>query len=94
MHYVTALIRAQAEHAAAVGAALATLARASRDEPGCLGYELYQPGEAGLFITHEIWADREAEKAHMKGENVAALVAAVGQYLAGAPEIHRCEKLV
>lgn len=93
MHYVTALIRCQTEHAEAVGTALTALAVASREESGCLGYELYRPGTLGLFITHEIWADREAEKAHMKGANVSALVAAVGQYLAGAPEIHRCEKM-
>ncbi|HRE18085.1 MAG TPA: putative quinol monooxygenase, partial [Rhodocyclaceae bacterium] len=90
MHHVTALIRCQPEQTEAVGTALAQLAQASRDEAGCIAYELYRPSTPGLFITHEIWADREAEKAHMKGAPVAALLAAAGQYLAGPPEIHRC----
>lgn len=93
MLYITALIRPRAEHADAVGAALAALASASRSEEGCRAYEVFRRTNTPLFITHEIWTDREAEKAHLKGPHVAALVASVGDLLDGPPDIHRCEKL-
>jgi len=93
MLYITALIRPQAGHEEAVGAALTALASASRTEAGCHAYEVFRRANAPLFITHEIWADRDAEKAHLKGPHVAALVASVGDFLDGPPEIHRCEKL-
>lgn len=93
MLYVTAVIRAQAEHADAVGAALGILAAASRLEPGCEHYEVFRDTREPSFITHETWASAEAEKAHLRGANVAQLVNSVGAYLAAPAEIHRCSPI-
>lgn len=55
------------------------------DEPGCQLYSLHQAGESFVFI--EQWADAEALQAHSTAPAVAAMFTAVGEHLAGAPDI-------
>jgi quinol monooxygenase YgiN len=53
---------------------LVPFAKSARMEPGCLEYVLMEvQGEAGRFLTYEIWTNRAALDAHMKAP---ALVAA------------------
>jgi quinol monooxygenase YgiN len=53
---------------------LVPFAQSARKEPGCLEYVLLEvQGQAGRFLTYEIWTDRAALDAHMKAP---ALVAA------------------
>lgn len=93
MLYVTAIVHAQPEHVDTVGAALNTLAIATRLEAGCERYELFRKLGQPIFITHEIWASEEAETAHIRGENVAILVSNIAQYMAAPAEIHRCSQI-
>jgi quinol monooxygenase YgiN len=54
-------------------------------EPGCQLYSLHQTGETFVFI--EQWADEEALKTHSGAPAVAKMFTAVGEHLAGAPDI-------
>src|SRR5271155_3340182 len=54
-------------------------------EPGCQLYSLHQTGETFVFV--EQWADEEALKTHSSAPAVATMFTAVGEHLAGAPDI-------
>ena len=56
---------------------------ATRQEPGCLGYEFFLPTadrERVLLVEH--WTDRAAQAAHLSGENIKALGSIKAQYVA------------
>jgi quinol monooxygenase YgiN len=54
-------------------ALLVPFAKGARNEPGCIEYVLMEDqGEAGRFLTYEIWTDRPALDAHMKTPAMAA----------------------
>lgn len=55
------------------------------DEPGCQLYSLHQTGETFVFV--EQWADEEALKAHSSAPAMGGMVKAIGEHLAGAPDI-------
>jgi quinol monooxygenase YgiN len=55
------------------------------DEPGCQLYSLHQTGETFVFV--EQWADEEALKTHSAAPAIGKMVKAVGEHLAGAPDI-------
>lgn len=55
------------------------------DEPGCQLYSLHQTGETFVFI--EQWADEEALKTHRSAPAIGKLFTAIGEHLAGAPDI-------
>ncbi|WP_407686823.1 putative quinol monooxygenase [Mycobacterium sp. HUMS_1102779] len=54
-------------------------------EPGCQLYSLHQTGETFVFV--EQWADEDALKAHSTAPAVAKMFTAIGEHLAGAPDI-------
>jgi len=54
-------------------------------EPGCQLYSLHQTGETFVFV--EQWADEEALKTHSTAPAMGGMVKAVGEHLAGAPDI-------
>ncbi|MEM9036754.1 MAG: antibiotic biosynthesis monooxygenase [Actinomycetota bacterium] len=79
------LVAALTEHAVAAVA----------DEPGC---EIYAPhADTGDEVTvwfYELYTDGDALAAHGKTEGFAAMGAALGGLLAGAPEIHVLDPIV
>lgn len=86
---VIATIPAKPEAAASLREALQTLVAATRQESGCLAYDLFESGAApGVFVTVEEWADQASLDAHMTTPHVAAAFAAVGDGLAGDVAIH------
>ncbi|MEY8017095.1 putative quinol monooxygenase [Mycobacterium servetii] len=54
-------------------------------EPGCQLYSLHQSGETFVFV--EQWADEDALKAHSTAPAVAKMFTAIGEHLAGQPDI-------
>lgn len=79
---VVATIPAKPGSEDAVRGALVALAAASRDEDGCVSYELFESGSApGTFVTVEVWSGQEALDAHMTSRHVTSALATVG----GAP---------
>ena len=86
---VVATIPIKAEHAEAMKGALGELAAATRQEPGCLAYDVFESAAApGVFVTVERWTDQAALDAHMQTAHVAAAFAAAGEALAGDVAIH------
>lgn len=82
---VVASFTAKPESLDAVRAACTTAIEAVHDEPGCELYSLHQTGDTFVFI--EQWADADALKVHGSAPAVGALFAAIGEHLAGAPDV-------
>ena len=69
--------------------ALRALVPPTRQEPGCLSYELSESGAApGTFVTVERWREQADLDAHLQTPHVQQAFAAAGDALAGAPGIH------
>lgn len=61
---------------------------ASRQDEGCLHYGYYsEVADADAMVAVEEWRDSEALAAHLRTPHVASLVEALGDHLAGAPDI-------
>ena len=87
--HVVATIPVKAEHVEAMRGPLTQLAEATRQESGCLAYDLYESAAApGVFVTVERWTGQDALDDHMKSPHVAAAFAAAGDALAGEVAIH------
>ncbi|WP_309678450.1 putative quinol monooxygenase [Polaromonas sp.] len=94
MHYVLARITVKPEAADAARQLLTTLVAESRQEAGCVSYELYQQAAAPhVFQTVEQWQDEAAANAHMATPHLGAAVAAAGPLFAAPPEILAYSKL-
>ncbi|MEO6512553.1 MAG: putative quinol monooxygenase [Nocardioides sp.] len=86
---VVATIPAKAGSEDGIREALTSLATATRDEDGCVGYDLFESGSApGTFVTIERWRDQAALDAHLAGPAVAAAFASAADHLAGEVAIH------
>ena len=86
---VVATIPASPEAADQVRTALQTLAVATREEEGCLSYDLFESASTpGTFVTVERWTGSAALDAHMATPHVAAAFAAAGDALTGEVAIH------
>lgn len=73
---------------------LAALVEQSRQEAGCVRYELYQQAATPhVFQTVEQWKDEAAAKAHMGTPHVGAAIAAARPLFAAPPEILAYTKL-
>ena len=87
--HVVATIPAAPEATDAIREALTTLVAASRQDEGCLSYDLYESGAApGVFVTVEEWTGQDALDAHMQTPHIAAALAAADGALAGDIAIH------
>ncbi len=85
---VVATIPAKPGFEKEVGAALQKLAAASREETGCIAYQVYESAAApGVFVTIEKWESQEHLDAHMKAPNLTAAMSTVGEHL-GELAIH------
>ena len=94
MHYVLARITVQPGASAQAATILETLVSQSRQEAGCLSYELYQQVEyPHVFQTVEVWQDAAAAQAHMNTPHLTAAVAAATPIFAMPPEILAYQKL-
>ncbi|PKW26801.1 putative quinol monooxygenase [Phycicoccus duodecadis] len=87
--HVVATLPAKPEATDAIRAALRTLVEATRQEEGCLSYDLYESASApGMFVTVEEWTDQAALDAHMRTPHIAAALEAAEGALAGDIAIH------
>lgn len=69
--------------------ALGALVAPTRDEEGCLAYELFESAAApGTFVTQERWRGQDDLDAHLQTEHVQQALGAAGHALAAAPGIH------
>jgi quinol monooxygenase YgiN len=64
------------------------LARASREEEGCLGYRFYQDTEAeNDFVFVEEWEDEQALRRHFRTEHIAEFMRSVPATLVAPPDV-------
>lgn len=65
-----------------------TVAAASRDEPGCLGYRLYEDTEReNEFVFVEEWEDQAALERHFATAHIAEFMRAMPATLVAAPDV-------
>lgn len=87
--HVIAVLTAKPGSEEAVGSALRDLVGPTRQEEGCLSYDLFESTAAsGTFVFVERWTDQASMDAHMTTDHVVTAFAAAGDHLAEAPVIH------
>lgn len=87
---VIARAKAKPEHAAQVQDILTALVDATRQESGCLSYELLQNhADPTDFVFVERWASAAAEQAHFVTPHLLATLQQLAGLLASEPEIRR-----
>ena len=82
---VVATMTVKPESVDAVREILTSAAKDVHDEPGCQLYSLHEAGDTFVFV--EQWADAEALKTHSTAPAMGKMFSAVGEHLAGAPDI-------
>jgi quinol monooxygenase YgiN len=86
---VVAVLTAKKGQEDVVRQAMTALVAPTRQEEGCLGYELFESAASpGVFVTQERWRGQQDVDAHMQSEHVAQAFASAGEALATAPGIH------
>lgn len=86
---VVAVIVAKPGSEDIVRGALADLVEPTREEAGCVSYELYSSAaSADTFITVEVWNSQADLEAHMQTPHIARTFEVAGEHLASAPSIH------
>lgn len=90
---VVAVITARPGCEEAVEGWLRGLLEPSRQDPGCLAYDLHRSlDEPGTFVFYEAWESREMLDAHLAAPHLSAWREAAGELVAGA-EVKVLEKL-
>ena len=73
---VVAVFRARPGHEMALGAALRAMLPPTRQEAGCLNYDLHRADDdPALFFFHETWASMDHHRAHLDTPHVHHLLA-------------------
>jgi quinol monooxygenase YgiN len=86
---VVAVLTAKTGQEDVVRHALSALVAPTREEEGCLAYELFESGAVpGVFVTQERWRGQGDLDAHLQTTHVAQAFASAGEALASAPGIH------
>jgi quinol monooxygenase YgiN len=70
-------------------AALRLVAAVEANEPGCMLYKLHRTEDPLLYVFVERYESEDAMKAHRGYAHFRELGAAMGEYMAGPPEIMR-----
>lgn len=87
--HVVATIPAKPGSVAQILAVMQTLAEATRQEEGCLAYDLYESAAApGTIVTVERWRGQADLDAHMTSPHIAQAFAAAADHLSGEVAIH------
>ena len=69
--------------------ALSTLVTATREEDGCVSYDLFESAAApGTFVTIESWRSQEDFDAHLQTPHIGEAFAVATDHLAGEVAIH------
>jgi quinol monooxygenase YgiN len=70
------------------------LVEPTRNEAGCINYDLHQlPEEPGKFLFHENWTSKAHLDAHLQSAHIKALLPRVPELAVGMPEIKIWERI-
>jgi quinol monooxygenase YgiN len=87
---IVARVVAQADKVAEVHSCLIDLIEPTRQEPGCISYELLQNNsDPSDFTFVEEWASEDAVAAHFKADHFLSVVSRVTPLLAAEPDIRK-----
>lgn len=74
---------------------LSRLVRSSRQEAGCLLFDLYRiAGKSSTFALHEVWEIREAMEAHSHNFHTTKFRITAERYLANPIQVLELEELM
>jgi len=91
---VVAVITATPGAEAIVEGALTSLVGPSRQDHGCLSYDLFASESApGTFVTIEQWESQADMDAHMASPHLAEALTVAGDHFDGMPAIHILRRL-
>lgn len=91
---VVAEVKAQRGKETEVLKQLLSLVGPSRQDPGCLSYDLHQSQEDPcLFLFYENWTSRELLDQHLAKPTLQAVLSRLGALVAEAPQITFWEKI-
>ena len=90
---VVAVLTATPGSADVIRDVLLALAAATREEEGCVSYELFASDAADTFVTVETWRDAADLKEHLASPHLAAAMKAGRDHFAGQPAIHQLTPL-
>jgi len=91
---VVAMFQAKPGKEADLKQVLIGLVAPTRQEAGCLNYDLHaSPETPGKFLFHENWTSRALLDAHLKSAHIAALLPRVGELCMALPEIKIWERI-
>ena len=91
---VVATFQARPGKEAALRVALLSLLAPTRQEAGCINYDLHQsPEDPAKFLFHENWTDKAAMDAHMQTSQIQKLLPRVDELCVEFPQIVVWEKI-
>jgi quinol monooxygenase YgiN len=91
---VVAMLKARPGKEAELRQELLALIPTTRQEPGCLNYDLHQATEnPGQFLFHENWASKQHLDDHLARPHLTALFAKLPELVAEPPQITLWEKI-
>lgn len=91
---VVAVLKAKPGQETALRQELLALIPTTRQEPGCLNYDLHQAvDQPGHFLFHENWTSTQHLDDHLARPHLTAFLAKAGELLAEPPQITLWEKI-
>lgn len=91
---VVATFQARPGKEADLRAALISLLAPTREEPGCVSYDVHQSADdPAKFLFYENWESKEALDAHMRSPHLQKLVPRVDELCMAFPQITQWEKI-
>lgn len=91
---VIAIIKAKPGKESALRETLLALVPITRQEPGCLNYDLHVSTERpGEFVFHENWASKRHLDEHLARPHLVALAAQADELFAEPPHLTLCERI-
>ncbi len=91
---VVATFQAKPGKEAELRAVLTGLVAPTRQEAGCLNYDLHGlPDDPGKFLFHENWTSKALLEAHLKSPHIKALLPHLPKLAVGMPEIKIWERI-
>ncbi len=91
---ITVLLKSKEEHTEKLKGLLENLVASSRQEPGCVQYDLHQDvQDSSTFVFHEVWENKEALGIHNSQEYFKSFFAQAPDLLLEKPQIIVTNKL-
>jgi len=91
---VIAFIKAKPGKETVLHEALLALVTATREEAGCINYDLHVSTEnPGHFAFHENWASKQHLDEHLKSPHLAAVAARGAELFAEPPQIMTFDRI-